>query len=125
MWYFWCFANANLCELPLLHALNCPGNFDQFGYLDGNQDGLISPTSPDSKSLVRAFSSPTTAFIMDERVQLTTGLQTQERHLFLFSDVLQPHVQHLVKGLLEIQIDHVHWLSFVLLACYLLKELQQ
>ncbi|XP_069749074.1 rho GTPase-activating protein 20 isoform X2 [Narcine bancroftii] len=25
---------------------------------------------------------------MDERVQLTTGLQTQERHLFLFSDVL-------------------------------------
>ncbi|GCC29507.1 rho GTPase-activating protein 20 isoform X1 [Chiloscyllium punctatum] len=53
-----------------------------------SRDGLISPTSPDSKSLVRAFSSPTTAFIMDERVQLTTGLQTQERHLFLFSDVL-------------------------------------
>ncbi|XP_078403553.1 rho GTPase-activating protein 20 isoform X1 [Cetorhinus maximus] len=53
-----------------------------------SRDGLIPPTSPDSKSLVRAFSSPTTAFIMDERVQLTTGLQTQERHLFLFSDVL-------------------------------------
>uniref|UniRef100_UPI00398E9531 rho GTPase-activating protein 20 n=1 Tax=Pristiophorus japonicus TaxID=55135 RepID=UPI00398E9531 len=53
-----------------------------------SRDGLISPTSPDSKSLVRSFSSPTTAFIMDERVQLTTGLQTQERHLFLFSDVL-------------------------------------
>ncbi|KFQ69522.1 Rho GTPase-activating protein 20, partial [Phaethon lepturus] len=27
-------------------------------------------------------------FIMDERVQLTVGLQTQERHLILFSDVL-------------------------------------
>ncbi|XP_067903513.1 rho GTPase-activating protein 20 isoform X2 [Heterodontus francisci] len=53
-----------------------------------SRDGPISPTSPDSKSLVQAFSSPTTAFIMDERVQLTTGLQTQERHLFLFSDVL-------------------------------------
>ncbi|XP_072914161.1 rho GTPase-activating protein 20 isoform X2 [Hemitrygon akajei] len=53
-----------------------------------SREQLISPTSPDSKSLVRAFSSPTTAFIMDERVQLTTGLQTQERHLFLFSDVL-------------------------------------
>lgn len=53
-----------------------------------SRDGPISPTSPDSKALVRAFSSPTTAFIMDEQVQLTTGLQTQERHLFLFSDVL-------------------------------------
>ncbi|XP_078066476.1 rho GTPase-activating protein 20 [Mustelus asterias] len=53
-----------------------------------SRDGLTSPTTPDSKSLVRAFSSSTTAFIMDERVQLTTGLQTQERHLFLFSDVL-------------------------------------
>ncbi|XP_078268138.1 rho GTPase-activating protein 20 isoform X2 [Rhinoraja longicauda] len=53
-----------------------------------SRDGPHSPTSPDSKALVRAFSTPTTAFIMDERVQLTTGLQTQERHLFLFSDVL-------------------------------------
>eukprot|EP00062_Callorhinchus_milii_P001123 gi/632935877/ref/XP_007891633.1/ PREDICTED: rho GTPase-activating protein 20-like isoform X1 [Callorhinchus milii] len=53
-----------------------------------SRDGPLSPTSPDSKSLVRAFSSSTSAFIMDERVQLTTGLQTQERHLFLFSDLL-------------------------------------
>ncbi|XP_009632823.1 rho GTPase-activating protein 20 [Egretta garzetta] len=34
------------------------------------------------------FSSPGSTFILDERVQLTVGLQTQERHLILFSDVL-------------------------------------
>ncbi|XP_009870903.1 PREDICTED: rho GTPase-activating protein 20-like, partial [Apaloderma vittatum] len=34
------------------------------------------------------FSSPGSTFILDERVQLTVGLQTQERHLVLFSDVL-------------------------------------
>ncbi|XP_027546356.1 rho GTPase-activating protein 20-like [Neopelma chrysocephalum] len=34
------------------------------------------------------FSSPGSTFILDERVQLTVGLQTQERHLILFSDVV-------------------------------------
>lgn len=34
------------------------------------------------------FSSPGSTFILDERVQLTVGLQTQERHLILFSDML-------------------------------------
>ncbi|XP_009994941.1 PREDICTED: rho GTPase-activating protein 20-like [Chaetura pelagica] len=34
------------------------------------------------------FSSPGSTYILDERVQLTMGLQTQERHLILFSDVL-------------------------------------
>ncbi|PKU33057.1 rho gtpase-activating protein 20-like [Limosa lapponica baueri] len=34
------------------------------------------------------FSSPGSTFVLDERVQLTVGLQTQERHLILFSDVL-------------------------------------
>ncbi|XP_074962640.1 rho GTPase-activating protein 20-like isoform X1 [Phalacrocorax aristotelis] len=34
------------------------------------------------------FGSPGSTFILDERVQLTVGLQTQERHLILFSDVL-------------------------------------
>ncbi|XP_025910431.1 rho GTPase-activating protein 20-like [Nothoprocta perdicaria] len=33
-------------------------------------------------------SSPGSTFILDERVQLTVGLQTQERHLILFSDAL-------------------------------------
>ncbi|XP_039234083.1 rho GTPase-activating protein 20-like isoform X2 [Pipra filicauda] len=36
----------------------------------------------------RVFSSPGSTFILDERVQLTVGLQTQERHLILFSDVV-------------------------------------
>ncbi|XP_066038217.1 rho GTPase-activating protein 20-like isoform X1 [Chamaea fasciata] len=34
------------------------------------------------------LSSPGSTFILDDRVQLTVGLQTQERHLILFSDVL-------------------------------------
>ncbi|XP_025922163.1 rho GTPase-activating protein 20-like [Apteryx rowi] len=33
-------------------------------------------------------SSPGSTFILDERVQLTMGLQTQERHFILFSDAL-------------------------------------
>ncbi|KAJ7407566.1 rho GTPase-activating protein 20-like isoform X1 [Willisornis vidua] len=34
------------------------------------------------------FSSPGSTFVLEERVQLTVGLQTQERHLILFSDVV-------------------------------------
>ncbi|XP_048338892.1 rho GTPase-activating protein 20-like isoform X2 [Sphaerodactylus townsendi] len=50
---------------------------------------LIFPLSdPDNGLLAGAFSSPDSTFLLDERVQLTVGLQTQERHLFLFSDRL-------------------------------------
>ncbi|XP_074864313.1 uncharacterized protein LOC142020420 isoform X2 [Carettochelys insculpta] len=48
----------------------------------------LSSLPPDNGLRPRAFSSPNSAFILDEKVQLTMGLQTQERHLFLFSDML-------------------------------------
>ncbi|XP_075429677.1 rho GTPase-activating protein 20-like isoform X2 [Ascaphus truei] len=35
-----------------------------------------------------AFCSPSSVFVLKERVQLTSGWQTQERQLFLFSDTL-------------------------------------
>ncbi|KAG7484193.1 hypothetical protein MATL_G00046630 [Megalops atlanticus] len=43
---------------------------------------------PSGNILIQAFSSQSSLFIMEEHVHLTTGLQTQERHLFLFSDTL-------------------------------------
>nr|XP_056715595.1 rho GTPase-activating protein 20-like [Euleptes europaea] len=50
---------------------------------------LVFPFSyPDNGLLAGAFGSPNSTFLLDERAQLTVGLQTQERHLFLFSDRL-------------------------------------
>ncbi|XP_077163452.1 uncharacterized protein LOC143822333 isoform X2 [Paroedura picta] len=50
---------------------------------------IILPLSPPDHGLpAGAFGSPDSTFLLDERVQLTVGLQTQERHLFLFSDRL-------------------------------------
>ncbi|XP_054852028.1 rho GTPase-activating protein 20-like isoform X2 [Eublepharis macularius] len=50
---------------------------------------IIFPlTHPDYGFPAGASGSPTSMFLLDERVQLTMGLQTQERHLFLFSDRL-------------------------------------
>ncbi|RXM93037.1 Rho GTPase-activating protein 20 [Acipenser ruthenus] len=57
-------------------------------YLHSSRDGPLSPASTINGSLIQAFSAQNSAFIMEERVQLTTGLQTQERHLFLYSDTL-------------------------------------
>ncbi|KAL4630821.1 rho GTPase-activating protein 20-like [Arapaima gigas] len=51
------------------------------------RDGLSSPSAT-SSSLIQAFLSRGTVLIMDDHAHLTTGLQTQERHLFLFSDTL-------------------------------------
>ncbi|CAM4613659.1 unnamed protein product [Lepidochelys olivacea] len=48
----------------------------------------LSSSHPDNGLPTGAFSNPNSVFILDERVQLTMGLQTQERHLFLFSDML-------------------------------------
>ncbi|XP_043348159.1 rho GTPase-activating protein 20-like isoform X2 [Dermochelys coriacea] len=48
----------------------------------------LSSSHPDNGLPSGAFSSPNSVFILDERVQLTMGLHTQERHLFLFSDML-------------------------------------
>ncbi|KAM9321169.1 rho GTPase-activating protein 20 [Gastrophryne carolinensis] len=53
-----------------------------------NKDGCFSPVSPDSCPLVQAFICPSRAFITHSHVQLKTGLQTQDRHLFLFTDIL-------------------------------------
>lgn len=53
-----------------------------------NKDGCFSPVSPESCPLVQAFICPSRNFITHSHVQLKTGLQTQDRHLFLFTDIL-------------------------------------
>ncbi|CAI9616714.1 unnamed protein product, partial [Staurois parvus] len=52
------------------------------------RDGCFSPVSPESCPLVQAFICPSRNFITHSHVQLKTGLQTQDRHLFLFTDIL-------------------------------------
>ncbi|KAJ8347947.1 hypothetical protein SKAU_G00265360 [Synaphobranchus kaupii] len=51
-----------------------------------NRDGVLDLSR--NSSLIQTFASQSSSFIMDECVHLTTGLQTQERHLLLFSDTL-------------------------------------
>ncbi|XP_068123011.1 rho GTPase-activating protein 20 [Hyperolius riggenbachi] len=53
-----------------------------------SKDGCFSPVSPESCPLVQAFICPSRTFITHSHVQLKTGLQTQDRHLFLFTDIL-------------------------------------
>ncbi|XP_067404406.1 rho GTPase-activating protein 20-like [Emydura macquarii macquarii] len=48
----------------------------------------LSSSDPENGLPTRTFSNPNSVFILDERVQFTMGLQTQERHLFLFNDML-------------------------------------
>ncbi|XP_032075964.1 rho GTPase-activating protein 20 isoform X2 [Thamnophis elegans] len=52
------------------------------------REGCFSPISPETCPLVQSFLSPVRAFLLEGHVQLKTGLQTQERHLFLFTDIL-------------------------------------
>ncbi|XP_013914057.1 PREDICTED: rho GTPase-activating protein 20-like [Thamnophis sirtalis] len=52
------------------------------------REGCFSPISPETCPLVQSFLSPARAFLLEGHVQLKTGLQTQERHLFLFTDIL-------------------------------------
>ncbi|XP_062983143.1 rho GTPase-activating protein 20 [Elgaria multicarinata webbii] len=52
------------------------------------REGCFSPISPESCPLVQSFLGPNRTFLLDGHVQLKTGLQTQERHLFLFNDLL-------------------------------------
>ncbi|KAK9393736.1 rho GTPase-activating protein 20-like [Crotalus adamanteus] len=49
---------------------------------------ILSSSHGDNGLPAGAFSNPNSIFILDERVQLSLGLQTQERHLFLFSNML-------------------------------------
>ncbi|XP_015206970.1 rho GTPase-activating protein 20 isoform X2 [Lepisosteus oculatus] len=53
-----------------------------------SRDGHLLTVPSNNGSFIQAFTSQTSTFIMEEHVHLTTGLQTQERHLFLFSDIL-------------------------------------
>ncbi|KAJ6663173.1 hypothetical protein lerEdw1_010309, partial [Lerista edwardsae] len=53
-----------------------------------SRETILSSSHPDNGLPAGAFGNPNSVLILDERVQLTTGLQTQERHLFLFSDML-------------------------------------
>uniref|UniRef100_A0A8C0F6A0 Rho GTPase activating protein 20 n=1 Tax=Bubo bubo TaxID=30461 RepID=A0A8C0F6A0_BUBBB len=52
------------------------------------REGCFSPISPEACPLVQSFMCHNRTFILDGHVQLKTGLQTQERHLFLFTDLL-------------------------------------
>uniref|UniRef100_A0A6J0UJM0 Rho GTPase-activating protein 20 n=1 Tax=Pogona vitticeps TaxID=103695 RepID=A0A6J0UJM0_9SAUR len=52
------------------------------------RDGCFSPISPEACPLVQSFLCPTRTLLLEAHVQLKAGLQTQERHLFLFTDIL-------------------------------------
>ncbi|KAK1169637.1 rho GTPase-activating protein 20-like isoform X1 [Acipenser oxyrinchus oxyrinchus] len=53
-----------------------------------SRESCLSPINPEACPLVQSFTCPNRVFVMHGHVQLKTGLQTQERHLFLFSDIL-------------------------------------
>ncbi|XP_068593138.1 rho GTPase-activating protein 20-like [Cebidichthys violaceus] len=55
-----------------------------------SRESFLTPVSPESCPLVQAFlaESPRRLFLGHAQTQLKTGLQTQERHLFLFTDTL-------------------------------------
>ncbi|XP_041270439.1 rho GTPase-activating protein 20 [Onychostruthus taczanowskii] len=53
-----------------------------------SREGCLSPISPESWPLVQSFICHNRMLILDGHVQLKTSLQTQERHLFLFTDLL-------------------------------------
>ncbi|XP_074838118.1 rho GTPase-activating protein 20 [Carettochelys insculpta] len=52
------------------------------------RESCFSPISPEACPLVQSLICPNRSFLLDGHVQLKTGLQTQERHLFLFTDIL-------------------------------------
>ncbi|KAM9347542.1 rho GTPase-activating protein 20 [Symphorus nematophorus] len=55
-----------------------------------SRESCLTPVSPESCPLVQAFLAecPGRLFLGHAQTQLKTGLQTQERHLFLFNDAL-------------------------------------
>ncbi|XP_041739207.2 rho GTPase-activating protein 20-like isoform X1 [Coregonus clupeaformis] len=53
-----------------------------------SRENCLSPVSPETCPLVQAFLSSGRVFLAHAYTQLKTGLQTQERHLFLFTDTL-------------------------------------
>ncbi|XP_061143819.1 rho GTPase-activating protein 20 isoform X1 [Syngnathus typhle] len=55
-----------------------------------SRESCLTPVSPESCGLVQSFlsESPGQAFLGHVQVQMKAGLQTQDRHLFLFTDTL-------------------------------------
>ncbi|XP_076838535.1 rho GTPase-activating protein 20-like [Brachyhypopomus gauderio] len=53
-----------------------------------SRENCLSPVSPETCLLVQSYLSPSRRFISHAYAQLKTGLQTQDRHLFLFTDIL-------------------------------------
>ncbi|XP_066515771.1 rho GTPase-activating protein 20-like [Hoplias malabaricus] len=53
-----------------------------------SRDNCLSPVSAETCLLVQSFLAPSRMFISHTYAQLKTGLQTQERYLFLFTDIL-------------------------------------
>ncbi|XP_061082954.1 rho GTPase-activating protein 20-like [Conger conger] len=53
-----------------------------------SRENCLSPVSPESCPLVQSFLTPSRTFVTHGHAQLKTGLQTQERCLFLFDDIL-------------------------------------
>lgn len=62
----------------------------QFSRFCPPRESCLTPVSPESCPLVQAFLAecPGRVFLGHAQTQLKTGLQTQERHLFLFTDTL-------------------------------------
>ncbi|XP_028991942.1 rho GTPase-activating protein 20 isoform X2 [Betta splendens] len=55
-----------------------------------SRESCLTPISPESSPLIQAFLAecPGRVFLGHVQTQLKTGLQTQERHLFLFTDTM-------------------------------------
>ncbi|KAF5901387.1 rho GTPase-activating protein 20-like, partial [Clarias magur] len=53
-----------------------------------SRDNSLSPVSPETCLLVQSYVNSSRMFIGHVYAQLKTGLQTQERHMFLFTDIL-------------------------------------
>lgn len=80
-----------ILEYVCVSSLNQTFAFELSGaLLSSHRESCLIPVSPESCPLVQAFlaESPGRLFLGHAQTQLKTGLQTQERHLFLFSDTL-------------------------------------
>ncbi|KAM3585124.1 uncharacterized protein V6R79_008232 [Siganus canaliculatus] len=54
-----------------------------------SRDSFLVPVNPESCPLVQSFLTGSgRSFLLHAHVQLKTGMQTQDRHLFLFTDIL-------------------------------------
>uniref|UniRef100_A0AAY5F1Y6 Rho-GAP domain-containing protein n=1 Tax=Electrophorus electricus TaxID=8005 RepID=A0AAY5F1Y6_ELEEL len=53
-----------------------------------SRENCLSPVSPETCLLVQSYLTPSRRFISHAYAQLKTGLQVQDRHLFLFTDIL-------------------------------------